>query len=131
MQLELSASDVLLAIENAEVLRKNGFDIEVEEVDEEESRRLKVVAQPVSKETVFDLKGLALPSIWIRLPLLMPSSRPGGTSSSHARSACWPDGQMFQDSCHVRIEGLSQEHYDWYPIDHTTDDISTYGTNPR
>ncbi|KAF5376466.1 hypothetical protein D9615_008594 [Tricholomella constricta] len=57
--MELIASDELLAIENMDVLRQNGF--EVEELDEDESRqgaRLRLTAQPVSKSTVFDIKDL-------------------------------------------------------------------------
>ena len=74
--LELTAADELLAIENVDVLRKNGFEVQIEgeknnsvlrEVEglegEEEGEhemvggRLKLVAQPVSKSTVFDMKG--------------------------------------------------------------------------
>ncbi|KAF5376419.1 hypothetical protein D9615_008580 [Tricholomella constricta] len=49
--MELIASDELLAIENMDVLRQNGF--EVEELDEDESRqgaRLRLTAQPVKFE---------------------------------------------------------------------------------
>ena len=59
--LELPASDELVAIENAEVLHQNGFEIEVNGGDMDGNRRLKLVAQPVSKTTVFDLKGFARP----------------------------------------------------------------------
>ncbi|KAH6901460.1 DNA mismatch repair protein [Coprinopsis sp. MPI-PUGE-AT-0042] len=64
--LELTAADELLAIENVEVLRKNGFEVEVQGEKEVESDsddvaplqggRLKLTAQPVSKSTVFDMK---------------------------------------------------------------------------
>ena len=60
LTLELPASDELLAIENAEILHQNGFDIEVNGGDSERNRRMKLVAQPVSKSTVFDLKGFFL-----------------------------------------------------------------------
>ncbi|KAK7436203.1 ATP-binding mismatch repair protein [Stygiomarasmius scandens] len=67
--LELTASDELVAIENLDVLKKNGFELEVPEdpdvemLDDETSgtqvhRRLKLVAQPVSKSTMFDMKDL-------------------------------------------------------------------------
>ncbi|KAJ7590681.1 DNA mismatch repair protein [Mycena floridula] len=58
--LELTAADEMLAIENIEVLRQNGFEIDVEDEIENDgpSSRLKLVAQPVSKSTTFDMKDL-------------------------------------------------------------------------
>lgn len=57
--MELTASDELVALENLDVLRRNGF--EIEEVGEEDgfrqSGRLQLMAQPVSKSTTFDMKG--------------------------------------------------------------------------
>jgi DNA mismatch repair protein PMS2 len=65
--LELTAADELLAIENVDVLRKNGFEVEVDgekevgsdsdDVAPAQGGRLKLTAQPVSKSTVFDMKG--------------------------------------------------------------------------
>jgi DNA mismatch repair protein PMS2 len=46
----LTASDELLAIEHQEVLRFNGFEIEVDE-DAQAGQRIKLVAMPVSKAT--------------------------------------------------------------------------------
>lgn len=45
------------------MLRQNGFEIDTEGVDEssDERSRLRLVAQPVSKGTVFDLKGENIP----------------------------------------------------------------------
>ena len=57
--LELTAADELLAIENMDVLRKNGFEIQVDDLPESCGHRLRLVAQPVSKATVFDIKGKA------------------------------------------------------------------------
>ncbi|KAI9566649.1 hypothetical protein HD554DRAFT_1104666 [Boletus coccyginus] len=67
-QLQLTAADEMLAVENMDVLKLNGFELEqVEELeafrdeDEEGSgvrMRLQLVAQPVSKDTVFDIKDL-------------------------------------------------------------------------
>lgn len=52
----------MMALENLDVLRQNGFEIEVdEEVDPEESRRLKLLSIPVSKSIVFDVKGMPDP----------------------------------------------------------------------
>ncbi|CAL1697533.1 unnamed protein product [Somion occarium] len=57
--IELAASDELLAIDNIEVLRQNGFEIEVNEAAAEEySHRLRLVAKPVSKATEFNMKDL-------------------------------------------------------------------------
>ena len=56
--IELAASDELVATDNIEVLRQNGFEIEVNEAAAEEyDHRLRLVAKPVSKTTQFDMKG--------------------------------------------------------------------------
>ena len=56
--MELTASDELLAMENIAVLRQNGFEVEVDGEGEcEQGCRLKLIAQPISKSTVFDVKG--------------------------------------------------------------------------
>ena len=48
----------MLALENIDILRQNGFEIEVDENPvAEESRRLKLLSIPISKSTVFDTKG--------------------------------------------------------------------------
>ncbi|KZP01300.1 hypothetical protein CALVIDRAFT_508956 [Calocera viscosa TUFC12733] len=63
--LELTPADELVALENLGTLRANGF--EVEEVEtkqadetsvEERQSRLLLTAQPISKETIFDMKDL-------------------------------------------------------------------------
>lgn len=57
--LELTAADELLATENIEVLRQNGFEIEVDDSEcSGQGSRLKLVAQPISKSTVFGMKDL-------------------------------------------------------------------------
>lgn len=56
--LELTAADELLAVENIEVLRSNGFEVDIDEdTGSGLGNRLHLVAQPVSKSTVFDMKG--------------------------------------------------------------------------
>jgi DNA mismatch repair protein PMS2 len=56
--MELTASDELLAIEHMDVLRQNGFEVEVDDQGEcGQGSRLKLTAQPISKSTVFDTKG--------------------------------------------------------------------------
>jgi DNA mismatch repair protein PMS2 len=56
--LELTAADEILAVENIDVLKRNGFEVVRKGNDEEEEGRLHLVAQPVSKDTVFDMKDL-------------------------------------------------------------------------
>ncbi|KAJ7127884.1 hypothetical protein C8R44DRAFT_778955 [Mycena epipterygia] len=57
--LELTAGDELLALENLDVLRQNGFEIDLQTgVDDAAHPRLSLTAQPISKDTVFDMKDL-------------------------------------------------------------------------
>ncbi|KAH7316409.1 hypothetical protein B0J17DRAFT_711199 [Rhizoctonia solani] len=57
--LELSIVDELTAIDNMEVLNKNGFVIQVDkEATEDERPKVRLVAQPMSKDTMFDMKDL-------------------------------------------------------------------------
>ncbi|EMD32702.1 hypothetical protein CERSUDRAFT_161174 [Gelatoporia subvermispora B] len=57
--LELTASDELLATENIDVLRQNGFEVEIDEnAAPGQGSKLKLLAQPISKNTVFDMKDL-------------------------------------------------------------------------
>ena len=55
--MELTASDEIVAMENLDVLRQNGFEVEVDESEGSQGGRLKLIAQPISKRTVFDMKG--------------------------------------------------------------------------
>jgi len=56
--LELSIVDELTAIDNMGVLNKNGFVIQVDkEAEEGERPKVRLVAQPMSKDTMFDMKG--------------------------------------------------------------------------
>lgn len=55
--LELTAADELLAIERIDVLRKNGFDLTVDE-DAPAHQRVRLTAIPVSKNTAFDVQDL-------------------------------------------------------------------------
>jgi DNA mismatch repair protein PMS2 len=57
--LELPASDEVVAAENLDVLRANGFEVSFEE-DAPIGRRMHLVAQPQSKSTVFDMHGARL-----------------------------------------------------------------------
>lgn len=100
-QLHLTAADEMLAVENMDVLKLNGFELEqVEELeafrdeDEEGSgvrMRLQLVAQPVSKDTVFDIKGNAPPFDISLNPdrNMWQTSRSSSTSCRTARGGQW------------------------------------------
>ncbi|KAF8625447.1 hypothetical protein AX17_006848 [Amanita inopinata Kibby_2008] len=56
--LELTAADELVAIENLDVLRQNGFEVEVDAgASSGQGQKLKLMTHPVSKGTVFDMAG--------------------------------------------------------------------------
>ncbi|KAF8520420.1 hypothetical protein BU17DRAFT_46831, partial [Hysterangium stoloniferum] len=58
--LELTAADEMVAMENVDVLRNNGFEVLIDEnAPAGNGERIKLVAQPVSKSTTFDMKDLA------------------------------------------------------------------------
>jgi len=54
--LELAASDEVVAVDNLDVLRANGFEVSFTE-DAPVGQRLHLTAQPQSKSTVFDMTG--------------------------------------------------------------------------
>ncbi|KAJ7692687.1 hypothetical protein B0H17DRAFT_1061035 [Mycena rosella] len=58
--LELTAGDELLTLENIEVFRQNGFEIDLQAGAESAGVHLSLTEQPVSKDTVFDMKDGAL-----------------------------------------------------------------------
>jgi hypothetical protein len=67
--LELTAADELVALENLGVLQQNGFEVGQDD-DQPAGRRLKLLAQPVSKKTEFDVQGkmrLRLSKVFTRL----------------------------------------------------------------
>ncbi|CCM04153.1 uncharacterized protein FIBRA_06315 [Fibroporia radiculosa] len=73
LPLELTAADELLARENVNVLKQNGFEVELSPDDGcGGARRLQLIAQPTSKETVFDVKDLE------ELLHLLQDRSPGG-----------------------------------------------------
>lgn len=58
--------DEMLAIDNIDVLRRNGFEVDTPDENWESGQgrhRLQLVAQPVSKGTTFDMKGASRPSV--------------------------------------------------------------------
>lgn len=54
--LNLPSHEEIIAIENVEILRLNGFDVLINE-DADIGQRVKLIAQPVSKDTVFGVEG--------------------------------------------------------------------------
>ncbi|KIR97935.1 DNA mismatch repair protein PMS2 [Cryptococcus deuterogattii 2001/935-1] len=72
--LHLTAGDEIVAMENIDILNANGFDVHVDETKPAgRGERISLLAIPVSKETVFDLKDLEQ-----LLHLLSDDSRPSG-----------------------------------------------------
>ena len=55
--LELTAAEELVALENLDALTQNGFEVSVDEGADPGQGRIKLVSQPVSKNTTFDMKG--------------------------------------------------------------------------
>ncbi|KAL1721545.1 MutL C terminal dimerization domain-containing protein [Schizophyllum commune] len=57
--LELTAADEMIARDHLDVLRQNGFEVEDSGAgDDSDGARLRLVAQPVSKSTTFDMRDL-------------------------------------------------------------------------
>lgn len=52
----LTASEEMVAMDNVEILKANGFDIEVDE-NAPPTQKIKIVSQPTSKNTIFSTKG--------------------------------------------------------------------------
>ncbi|KAI9244490.1 hypothetical protein BDA99DRAFT_296596 [Phascolomyces articulosus] len=50
---DLTVAEELVAIENAEILRANGFELEIDP-DKEPTQRIRVVSQPISRNVLFD-----------------------------------------------------------------------------
>jgi hypothetical protein len=112
--MQLTAGDEIVAIENLEVLKANGFEVDVDE-DQPPGRgeRVKLVAMPISKDTVFDFQGSSFQStVFPIFPLSSTaashlhvfssefcswrSNRPGTTSppSRRRRKTGRSDGKM-------------------------------------
>ena len=59
-----------MAIDNMEVLNRNGFDIVVDDSEDRDpsKSRLSLVGQPVSKSVTFDMKGACEKFHFVSLP---------------------------------------------------------------
>lgn len=58
----MTAAEELVVIDNLEIFQANGFEVEILS-DNEPTKRIRIVSQPVSKNTVFDKKGKIKSSI--------------------------------------------------------------------
>lgn len=113
----------------------NGFELEVDvdlhddeneiQVLEERGRgsseahqgRIKLVAQPVSKSTVFDMRGEQDSTHPSESFLIYPySCRLGGAYSTNARSTYGTDGAMLESASHVCHQGVPKKCYGWNAI---------------
>ncbi|CAG8533298.1 16067_t:CDS:10 [Funneliformis mosseae] len=56
-RLELTVAEELVAIENLEILQANGFDFDID-YDASPTKKLKLLSQPMSKDTVFGVKDI-------------------------------------------------------------------------
>lgn len=54
--IEMTASEEMVAIDNLDILKLNGFDIQVD-YEAPPTQRIKIISQPVSKNTMFNTKG--------------------------------------------------------------------------
>jgi DNA mismatch repair protein PMS2 len=54
--IELTASEEMVAIDNLDILKANGFDIQIDE-DAPPTQKMKIISQPVSKNVMFNTKG--------------------------------------------------------------------------
>ncbi|CAG8659083.1 2964_t:CDS:2, partial [Scutellospora calospora] len=55
--LELTAAEELVAIDNINILKANGFDLEVD-LEARTTKKLKLISQPISKNIIFGVKDL-------------------------------------------------------------------------
>lgn len=106
--MELTASEELIAIENRQILKANGFDIEVNE-DAPVTQKIKLISHPVSKNTVFDIKGMLTLIVSISINALLNTSvnRSRGVAVFVIR---WVrrNGLREQGQGYVCVEGLPQ-----------------------
>lgn len=104
--LELTAADELVALENVDVLRQNGFELAVCE-DRPPGQRVQLDARPISKSTVFDTKGASQPcSRACSAPLKEAPRRSRRASPPPPGLPRGADGALLQGARHVRDAGV-------------------------
>ncbi|CAG8801990.1 3411_t:CDS:2, partial [Racocetra fulgida] len=53
--LELTAAEELVAIDNIDILKANGFDIDID-LEAQTTKKLKLISQPISKDIIFGVE---------------------------------------------------------------------------
>ena len=113
--LELSVVDELTAIDNMEVLKKNGFVVQVDEVVPEGERpKLRLAAQPMSKGTMFDMKGRSLLPDAPWCLLMCVRCRFGRDITPNERRQPKRNDPMLKGPRNVRDARVSQLNHDWH-----------------
>ena len=103
----------MLAADNIELLKQNGFEVEIaDDVGSGQRNRLNLVAQPVSKSTVFDMKGTYLQH-FMSNQVINHLIRPGRIDTFNAGPTTRPDGQVLEGKNDVCHEGMSKERHGW------------------
>ena len=73
-RLGFSAADRLVAMENLDVLQRNGFEVAVSEDGRGTTEELVLIARPVSKSTAFDMMGASFSQSPFLCPVVVSSS---------------------------------------------------------
>jgi DNA mismatch repair protein PMS2 len=64
--LKLTAAEELIVTENIDILQSNGFKLKVD-LDALPTNRVKLIAQPISKDIVFGIKGINITTTTISI----------------------------------------------------------------
>ena len=132
--LELTAADEMIARDHLDVLRQNGFEVEDSGAgDDSDGARLRLVAQPVSKSTTFDMRGGCSPIHRTqRSHVLTQLCRSRGAHPPAARRARWGGGALLEGTRNVCIAGVQEERDDWHAADEKSDDCGKrFGLSAR
>lgn len=112
-------------MEHLDLLRLNGFEMLVDE-DADVGERVKLLAQPISKDTVFGVEGELrcvppLPSLGADLPSRFSSRRPRRAARAHQGQLVWRDCAPIQGAQDVCQSSLPQECHVWQATDFESD----------
>lgn len=124
-RLELTAADELVAMENLDVLRSNGFEVVIDDdAPVGHGERVKLVAQPVSKGTTFTVKGMKkLHTSSVKRFNRYILTRLRRAPALNARSAKRSNGAVLESTSHVCNASMSEKCHGWDASDHWPDDI--------
>ena len=114
----------MIARDHLDVLRQNGFEVEDSGTgNDSDGARLRLVAQPVSKSTTFDMRGGCSPIHRTqRSHVLTQLCRSRGAHPPAARRARWGGSALLEGARDVRIAGVQEERDDWDAADKRADD---------